>query len=85
MQAIILEGDSLQVINDITKDKGNLSSFGMVFSDIKSKLLSFTSWSTHHVKREANSVAHILAKSALLVTDITVNKEQCASYIISLL
>lgn len=78
---IILEGDSLQVIQDIPKDNDNLSCYELMIQDIKSKLLCFSGWSISHVKRESNHLAHSLTRSTLLVTDVTVNHKFCPPYL----
>lgn len=40
--------------------------YGNLIEDSKTLLNSISSWRAHHVQREANSVAHFLAKEALL-------------------
>ncbi|KAF5470856.1 hypothetical protein F2P56_011344 [Juglans regia] len=72
---IILEGDSLQVIQAISKvEESCTTSNGMLFiSDIRSKLQKFRDWSVHHVRRDVNVLAHVLAKDALHISDVIVD------------
>jgi hypothetical protein len=61
---IILEGDSLLVVQAINRNGGNWSTMhGNIIADIQEGFLGFRSWKTCHTKRGANSTAHILALS----------------------
>jgi hypothetical protein len=62
---IILEGDALQVVNEINLAIPSLSKIGHFTDDIRSVLYSLRSFRVIHVKREANFVAHMLAKAAV--------------------
>jgi ribonuclease HI len=69
---VILEGDSLEVVNAINEDRSSRRKYGHILDDIKMVLSSLRSWEVMHVKREANMVAHNLAKEASkLQTDRT--------------
>lgn len=60
---IILEGDSLQVIQELSNFEENGTSTGMMLVDARSLLESFDSWTVQHTGRNNNRVAHaILAK-----------------------
>ena len=62
---IILEGDCLQVIKAIKDPELPWCTYGQVIGDIKLVLHSRRSWIANHVKREAKSAAHGLAKVVL--------------------
>jgi ribonuclease HI len=62
---IILEGDALQVVNEINLAIHFFSKIGHFTDDIRSVLHSLRSFRIIHVKREANSAAHVLAKTAV--------------------
>ncbi|XP_062152086.1 uncharacterized protein LOC133860513 [Alnus glutinosa] len=59
---IMLEGDSLEVVNSINDSGLNWSRIGPIVSDIKEVLRSFQVWQIGHTKRGGNVVAHKLAK-----------------------
>jgi ribonuclease HI len=61
---VFLEGDSLLVVKAVKSTQPNWLPYGQVIDDIKSMLRSLRRWSIRHVKREANSAAHGLAKFA---------------------
>lgn len=52
--------------------QGCLLVTGMLVSDIRSELQKFQQWSVHHVRRDANVIAHLLAKDALHIYDAIV-------------
>ena len=62
---MILEGDSLLVVNVINDPSPNWLRYGHLINDIKTILESFSRWSSRRVKREVNSTAHGLAKNAI--------------------
>jgi hypothetical protein len=62
---IILEGDALRAVNKINLAIPSLSKIGHFTNDIRSVLYSLKSFRVIHVKREANSAAHVLAKAAV--------------------
>jgi hypothetical protein len=62
---IILEGDALQVVNEINLAIPSLSRIGHFTDDIRSELHSLRSFRVVHVKREANYAAHVLAKTVV--------------------
>ncbi|XP_062155083.1 uncharacterized protein LOC133863104 [Alnus glutinosa] len=64
-QNVLMEGDSLSVIQELQKQGPNGSGCGQLIIDTKSILSSLDSVSFQHVKRDANKVAHCLAKFAL--------------------
>lgn len=69
---IILEGDSQQIVTEIKEGTPNASRYGHFVEGIKSILRSFLSARVVHVKRDANSTAHRLAKEVVIhVIDIT--------------
>ncbi|XP_040996051.1 uncharacterized protein LOC121242225 [Juglans microcarpa x Juglans regia] len=66
---IILEGDSLQVVNFLKTGEVNDSYVGTMIRDTKSILNSFTSWTVRHILRAGNVVAHVLSRDALSSRD----------------
>jgi ribonuclease HI len=62
---VILEGDSLKVVNAINEDQSSRRRYGHILDDIKVVLSSLRSWEVMHVKTEANMAAHNLIKEAL--------------------
>ena len=54
---VILEGDSLQVVQALRSMSQNWSPYGQIVDDARSVLYT-RSWTVSHVRREANSAAH---------------------------
>lgn len=84
-QKFILEGDALQVINAIKGNEDIWNNKGMLISDIKLLLSKFTSWSVNHVKRDLNTIAHVLGKDALTISDVIIDLASTPRCIESLL
>jgi ribonuclease HI len=59
---LILEGDSLLVVQAINRTRVNWSRHENIIAYIKEVLTSIYSWKTCHTKQRANSTAHILAQ-----------------------
>lgn len=64
-QNIILEGDTLDIVQILQKEYQSWSRYGNLIEDLKTLLNSLMSWHVHHVKREANTTAHCLANVTL--------------------
>ncbi|XP_070668779.1 uncharacterized protein [Malus domestica] len=65
-EQLILEGDALLVIAAIqNKAMVNHGSFGHLLEDTRRILQSFKTWKAGYVRRDANSVAHRLARFGL--------------------
>ena len=64
LQKVVIEGDSLVVINALSQGLGCLSSYGNVIDDILVLADDFQWCEFHHVKRICNVVADMLAKKA---------------------
>lgn len=62
---VIIEGDALQVINQLKVDKMDWSQCGALAEDVRKVLNSYATWLASHDKRAANQMAHLLAKDAL--------------------
>ena len=62
---ISLEGDSLLVVKAIREPGIQWSSYGHLVEDARGVLNTNRSWTIGHVKREANSATHTLAKEAV--------------------
>jgi hypothetical protein len=63
-QYVILEGDSLSIIQAIALREPTRHSYGQVIEDIKVVLRSRRTWRICHAKQGANGAAHKLAKEA---------------------
>ncbi|KAL5827457.1 hypothetical protein ACOSQ4_019254 [Xanthoceras sorbifolium] len=66
---IMVESDSLSVINIITSHAFPLSDVGVVISDIYRSIEALNDFKIIFASRQANSVAHGLAKLALSLSD----------------
>ncbi|XP_041027065.1 uncharacterized protein LOC121267283 [Juglans microcarpa x Juglans regia] len=69
---IIIEGDSLQLIQAINGKGENWFAAGMMIDDVNGHLSYFESWLAIHIRREGNKAAHVLAKNALLTSTSSV-------------
>ncbi|XP_059441892.1 uncharacterized protein LOC132174217 [Corylus avellana] len=65
LRHIILEGDSLEIVQLLQKEEGCWSIYGQAVNDTKKRLHSWQGWGIQHVRRSANGAAHQLAKLAL--------------------
>lgn len=59
---ILLEGDTLQVVNSIKKSGITWNIHGQLVEGIKLVLQYCPDWQSKHTKREGNVAAHMLAK-----------------------
>jgi hypothetical protein len=66
LESIMLEGDSLEVVQALKKNGSCWSSYGQVVNEMKMLLEHFQVWEVNHVRRVANNAAHCLAKLALV-------------------
>jgi hypothetical protein len=62
---ILLEGDSSVIVSTLGTRESSLRVYGQILDDIKSQFSFFLSVEVKHVRRNANRVAHVLAKYAL--------------------
>ena len=70
------EGDSLKVITAINDPKHNRTQWGHVIEDIKKASTGLQLCSFCHISRGGNSLAHSLARIAVLTTDTDVWLEE---------
>ena len=75
LQSMVVEGDSLRVIQALIDDRPSRTMFGNVIADIHS-LVSNIDCSFCHVKREGNKLAHALARRAVASADSDVWLEE---------
>ena len=68
MQQIIIESDSLNIIQRLKSQDDDLSSVGLVINDCKSLAKGFNHCVFSFVRRSANGVAHCLARAASSVS-----------------
>ena len=66
IRKIILEGDSLQVVQALQASKGGHSIIGPIVEDAQHLCRRFSVFTLQHVPRGANGEAHNLAKLAFL-------------------
>ncbi|KAK9928384.1 hypothetical protein M0R45_025521 [Rubus argutus] len=64
-QPVIIQSDSLQVVQACNLGSPNLSIFRHLYEDIILSLEDLPCSTLHHVYREANAIAHFLARQAL--------------------
>ncbi|KAF5468365.1 hypothetical protein F2P56_012522 [Juglans regia] len=69
LSQVVVEGDSLQVINALRSDIEGCNSVSMYVSEAKLILQNFAKWEVSHVRRNGNTMAHLLAKEALSIHD----------------
>lgn len=62
---IIIEGDSMEVVMALRKSRYNYRNYGHLLEDIATSLSFFQFVKVVRVRRDANKVAHVLAKSAI--------------------
>ncbi|XP_023896373.2 uncharacterized protein LOC112008270 [Quercus suber] len=84
-QRAILEGDALGLIQALKSQKQNLSPLGSLVEDVKVYSNHFQRVLYSYVKRNGNSVAHILAKHAISIPDFQVWIEDVPSHIVPFL
>ena len=65
IQDVILEGDSMQVVQALQDRNPSWRTYGHIIDDTRVFLGTCRSWTVHHVKRDANRAAHGLAKGGL--------------------
>ena len=73
---LIIRGDNVNVIKTIMLPKANYSRLGHIYEDISCMALNLQTFSISCVKRNANSVAHALARYARQVDDEVVWLEE---------
>ncbi|XP_042942883.1 uncharacterized protein LOC122277065 [Carya illinoinensis] len=76
---VILEGDSLQVTRSLQGEVEDWSSSSMFLCEARTYLNLFAKWIVSHVRRNGNTVAHLLAKSALTISDVIITMEELPS------
>ena len=74
--SVIVEGDSMRVMQAASNKRQNLTLFGHVIKEIHDSCSSFTMISFQHVRREGNKLAHALARRAILSADTVVWVEE---------
>jgi ribonuclease HI len=65
LRKIVLEGDSLKVVNDLKQESVQLGWYGHAMQDARMMLEQLLEWKVSHVNHQDNEVAHRLAKLAL--------------------
>ena len=68
----IIEGDSETICKDLLNPSPSLSLHGLLIRDAQDLALSFTSITFAHVSRQGNTVAHSLARMAILSQSLNV-------------
>ncbi|XP_075659223.1 uncharacterized protein LOC142629125 [Castanea sativa] len=69
---VVFEGDSVVIINALTKDTGELSSYGNILEDICTLVFVFQLVEFNHVPRNCNSVTNAFAKKVSSVLRLQV-------------
>ena len=68
----IIEGDLETICTDLLNPSPSLSPHGLLIRDAQDLALSFTSITFAHVSRQGNTVAHSLARMAILSQSLNV-------------
>lgn len=76
LDKILLEGDSLRIIQAINSDEDDLSPVGNIISDIRTKSRSFGQFAAVHVPKSTNKVAHRAAKATIRFNEFIVWMEE---------
>ena len=74
--SVIVEGDSMQIVQAASNKRANLTLFGHVINEIHESCSSFNRISFQHVRRDGNKLAHSLARRAVLSADTVVWVEE---------
>ena len=69
---VVVEGDLLKIIEAINSQKQCRTQWGHIIEDIKKASLCLQACSFCHVSREGNSLAHSLARRAVLTANTDV-------------
>jgi ribonuclease HI len=80
---IILEGDAKQVVDDVNSRSPKQDVSGLFVEGIKMEMQELRGVSIAHVNREANNVAHLLAKEASTLEMDGVWLEECPNFILN--
>ncbi|KAG2711399.1 hypothetical protein I3760_04G074800 [Carya illinoinensis] len=67
IQNLVIESDSLLVVNEFNRQGSSQATFGNVVSEAKELMTCFSTYQVQHVIRSCNSAAHSLAKFGLSV------------------
>lgn len=81
ISSLVLEGDSLVVIEAIRSREDNLSRHGPLIAEIQVLLNQFRDFEVLNVGRQGNEAAHLLARHDRLVEDIVQWWYQCLDII----
>ncbi|KAM6559544.1 hypothetical protein CsatA_028783 [Cannabis sativa] len=81
---VVIESDCLRVIRDLQRIKNMASPYGHIISDCMTLCSDIVGVSFNFVKRSANKVAHVLARSSLSEADCTFSGDALPSGIASL-
>ncbi|KAK9992434.1 hypothetical protein SO802_027419 [Lithocarpus litseifolius] len=84
-RSVILEGDSLGLIQALESEEHSLSPVGLLVEDVKVFAKFFVRLLYSHIRRNDNGVAHSLAKHVIRILDFQVWMEDVPSHIVSLL
>ena len=82
---VVLEGDSMDVIQALRENAESLTPRGLLLEDVRMLSQNFEQLLYSHTKREGNSVAHNLAKYALCFPDFLALTEDVLPQIQSIL
>ncbi|XP_075662965.1 uncharacterized protein LOC142632452 [Castanea sativa] len=72
VKRVVLEGDSLNVIKGLTKEKKLLVPMGLLIEDAKKLSYCFDELLYSHTERECNTLAHSMTKYAVGIPDFLV-------------
>lgn len=81
IKEVVMGGDTLQMVNNLSKTTNDWSQGGLMIEDAKNILNCFASWFANHIKRYANKVAHCLARNALKLHENLYDLEEISTCI----
>ncbi|KAF5445095.1 hypothetical protein F2P56_034173 [Juglans regia] len=81
IEKLILESDSLLMVNQMNEDTKPWSLFGNIIKETRQFSTRFKSCIVQHVGRLGNTVAHNLARHAWYVQDVTIWSGSCPDFV----
>lgn len=66
LQSLLLEGDAKEIVSEIASGGASVEKYGSIVEYTLWLLSHVADWSVHFVPKEANVVAHNLARQAVL-------------------
>ncbi|KAK9271754.1 hypothetical protein L1049_002117 [Liquidambar formosana] len=81
LRSIVVEGDSVEVIDALNSAASLVNSFGLLVEDIHNASRLFNEVTFSHVQREVNEVAHGLVRHERNIKDFCVWLEEVLDFV----